>query len=160
MRWFIPLVIPAVLSGCAVFQQTESPVSPGTEAPTTRPEPRPEATATETVEVGAAGQTAEALDTTTAAERAEATAPSGGGSALGQTVASLGDPTEQGFWLKTPLVSSETEGRVEAASGASVNVTLIPIDGPGTAGSRISLAAMRALGLGLTDLPTVSVFKG
>jgi hypothetical protein len=79
---------------------------------------------------------------------------------LGQTVASLGDPGEAGFWLKTPLVTSETAGRVQTASGASVNVKLLPLDGEASAGSQISLSAMRALGIGLTDLATLDVFSG
>jgi hypothetical protein len=82
-----------------------------------------------------------------------------GAAVLGTTIASLGDPTEQGFWLRTPLVSEETQGAVETAGGAVVQVKLIPIDGPASAGSRISLAAMRALDLGLTDLATLTVSK-
>lgn len=112
------------------------------------------------VEVGSIGQTAETLDTTTEAEKAAATAaPAASSSELGTTVASLGDPTQQGFWLRTPLVSAETQGSVETEGGAVVQVTLIPIDGPASAGSRISLAAMRALDLGLTDLATLTVSK-
>jgi hypothetical protein len=74
-------------------------------------------------------------------------------------VASLGDPTQAGLWLRTPLVSVETPGRLEAENGQSLAVTLIPIEGEASSGSRISLAAMRGLGLGLTDLPTISVFR-
>lgn len=151
------------MSGCAVFQKPVAADVDPVADPASRPQQRPEIAPTPVVQetpVGAGGATPEALDTTTAAEKAEATAPSSGGAGLGQTVASLGDPTEAGFWLKTPLVSAETSGRVEAADGTSVNVTLIPIEGPDSAGSRMSLAAMRALGLGLTDLPTVSVFTG
>lgn len=78
---------------------------------------------------------------------------------LGRTVASLGNAAEPGLWLKTPLVSKEQAGRVYyAETNTTVDVTLIPIDGPSTAGSRISLQAMQALGAPLTGLPEVDVF--
>lgn len=103
---------------------------------------------------------AEALDTTTRAERAEAAAPPVGGEALGTTIASLGDPTEAGFWLRTPLVSAPAKGRVELAGGAvAVAVDLIPLAGEGGAGSQISLSALRMLGLSLTDLPELAVYR-
>lgn len=109
-------------------------------------------------------RTAEALDTTTAAERVEAAAAPAepaGERLLGETIASLGDVTRQGFWLETPLVSSPGQGRVLfPGSGKSAQVELIPIDGPATAGSRISLAAMRLIEAPLTDLPTLEVFTG
>ncbi len=107
-------------------------------------------------------RTVEDFDLTTAAEREAAKAPSGGGErSLGSTVASLGDPSSQGFWLETPLVDSETEGRVVyGKTGESANVTLRPIPGEPGAGSRISLAAMRVLGASLTDLPTLEVYAG
>ncbi|WP_299200675.1 hypothetical protein [uncultured Tateyamaria sp.] len=78
---------------------------------------------------------------------------------LGRTVASLGNAAEPGLWLKTPLVSVEQSGRVYyAETNTTVDVTLIPIDGPSTAGSRLSLQAMQALGAPLTGLPEVDVF--
>ena len=106
-----------------------------------------------------AAKTAEALDTTTAAQRAAAAAPTSAPTkALGKTVASLGSPTEPGLWLKTPLVKAEAQGRVtNLANGKSSLVTLIPIDGPATAGSRMSLAALRLIGASLTDLTEVEV---
>ncbi|MDO5605535.1 MAG: hypothetical protein Q4G25_10290 [Paracoccus sp. (in: a-proteobacteria)] len=105
------------------------------------------------------GQSVAALDTTTAAERAAATAPATGGGRLGTTVASLGDATQGGFWLKTPLVNAQGKGRVvNPASGKSANVDLMPLSGGG-AGSQISLAAMQALGLSLIDLPTLEVWR-
>ncbi len=115
---------------------------------------------TEVVEVGAGGANAETLDTTTEAEKAAATnvsAPASG--LLGETVASLGDPTKPGFWLKTPLVSEEREGRIEREGGAVAQVTLLPLDGPDTGGSQISLSAMRALDISLTDLATLKVYS-
>lgn len=105
-----------------------------------------------------AAQTAEALDTTSKAERAAAAAPQAGGAKLGTTIASLGDPTEAGFWLRTPLVKAPAKGRLETRGGASVAVDLIPLEGSPGAGSQISLSAMRMLGLSLTDLPELSVY--
>ncbi|ETX14504.1 hypothetical protein OCH239_02775 [Roseivivax halodurans JCM 10272] len=103
------------------------------------------------------------FDLTTEAERQEAAAPApiGGETSLGTTVASLGDPASQGFWLETPLVDAETEGRVVyPETGESASVTLRPIPGEPGAGSRISLAAMRLIEAPLTDLPTLEVYAG
>ena len=101
------------------------------------------------------GQTAAALDQTTAAEKAAATAaPSGGERSLGTAVVGLGSPAEQGFWLKSSLIAAPAKGRVATATGATVNVDLLP----GTGAALLSLAAFRALGLGLTDLPEVTVY--
>lgn len=76
----------------------------------------------------------------------------------GETTASLGDPTRAGLWLETPIVSSETQGRVRVkTTGREVDVTLIPIPGEVTAGSRLSVEAMRALGVGLADLVELDV---
>lgn len=76
---------------------------------------------------------------------------------LGTTVASLGSLSEPGLWLKTPLVSSAQAGRVRMPGGTSVEVQLLPLEGPETAGSRISIGAMQALGVPLGDLPTLEV---
>ncbi|WP_227284089.1 D-galactarate dehydratase [Boseongicola sp. H5] len=78
----------------------------------------------------------------------------------GETIASLGDPSEPGLWLRTPLVSTERQGRITTESGASVTLRLIPIAGATGAGSRISLEAMRALGVPLTDLVPLTVSLG
>ncbi len=103
----------------------------------------------------AQGQSAAVLDGTTAAEKAAAVAePVTGARSLGKTSVALGSPAEQGFWLKSPLVKAAGKGKVETAGGASVAVDLLP----GTGGSLLSLAAFRALGLSLTDLPEVTVF--
>ena len=122
-------------------------------APATSPSPaaRP---------IPAGARTAEAFDTTTEEERAAATAPAeeeGGEEPLGTTVVSLGDPADPGLWLATPLVSETRPGRV-ALGGQSVRVELRPIEGPSTAGSRISLPALRLLGASLAGLPEVEVF--
>ncbi|PTX56584.1 hypothetical protein C8N43_1244 [Litoreibacter ponti] len=164
----IPLALTLSLAACGgqfpnPFKKPDAPAeaAPDTGAPldaigttdvAATPAPRP-------VEIGSEGQSAASLDTTTAAEKAQATAAPAGAATLGTTVASLGDVTQPGFWLRTPLVDAEVEGTIETEGGAVVAVTLIPLDGPPTAGSQISLSAMRALDLGLTDLPTLTVAR-
>lgn len=126
-----------------------------------RPKPRPDAMPTIAPKPAQTAHTAEQFDTTTSAQRADAVvdSPQTGERLLGSTVGSLGDPTQPGFWLKTPLVTAVTKGRVKyPATGKSVAVDLIPIEGPKTAGSRVSLAALRLLGAPLTGLPTLAVF--
>ena len=125
---------------------------------TVRPQHRKGSTAT-TGDGFVEGRSVADVDRTTSAEKAAAvsTETSASGRELGRTVATLGDVGEQGFWLKTPLVLAETEGRVVwASNGNAVKVTLIPR--PGTGGSQISLAAMRALGVPLTALAELIVF--
>ena len=106
--------------------------------------------------------TAEQFDTTTEAERAAARGGAdGAGARVGRTVATLGNPADPGFWLETPLVTSARPGRVvSVATGASVQVELRPIEGEPGAGSRISLPALRLLGVGLTGLHELDVFAG
>lgn len=101
-------------------------------------------------------KSAEALDQSTAAQKAIATAASalGGDRDLGSVVVALGSPAEQGFWLRSTLVEVSAKGRVVTAAGKSVAVDLQP----GTGGALLSLAAFRALGLGLTDLPELKVY--
>ncbi|WP_050928079.1 hypothetical protein [Aestuariivita boseongensis] len=82
--------------------------------------------------------------------------PVGGGSVLGNTVVSLGDPAIGGMWLKTPLVTSEQPGQVRWR-GTVVALTLQPLDAEVGAGSQISVRAMQALGASLTDLVEVTV---
>ncbi len=122
---------------------TETTLAPATAAPPPPP----------------AARTVEALDTTTPQQRAAAVAPPQAPSKeLGITVVSLGSPTEPGLWLKTPLVKVEAQGRVtNPANGRSSLVTLIPLDGPVTAGSRMSLPALRLIEASLTDLTEVMV---
>ena len=74
----------------------------------------------------------------------------------GSTIASLGSPAEPGLWMKTPLVQAQSMGKV-SYNGKTVELTLIPIEGPATAGSRMSLQAFQALGAPLTELVEVSV---
>ena len=102
----------------------------------------------------------EAFDTTTEAQRIAATTPDEAQEeALGTTVASLGDPADPGLWLETPLAAAVRPGRVALpGTDRSVQVELRPIDGPATAGSRLSLPAIRLLGISLSDLPEVEVY--
>ena len=166
MRYgFLPVVL--LLSACgdsAFFPARVAQPAPDVTADPARPQARPETlTNTAVRRPPVAARTAEEFDTTTAAQRAEAAAAPAPAAerALGTTVASLGDPARPGFWLETPLVDSPAKGRVFfPASGKSAQVDLIPIDGPKTAGSRISLAAMRLIEAPLTDLPTIEVFVG
>ena len=71
-------------------------------------------------------------------------------------MASLGDPAQPGFWMTTPLVTSERPGRLEyPLKGTSVEVTLIPSE---AGSSRVSLAALRLLEAPLADLSELDVF--
>ena len=99
---------------------------------------------------------AEALDKSTAAEKAAAlAAPAAGGEReLGKVVVALGPPAEQGIWLSSALVKEKAKGRIATAAGKSLAVELRP----GTGGALLSLAAFQALGLSLTELPQVTVY--
>ncbi|MER5170392.1 hypothetical protein [Thioclava kandeliae] len=121
-----------------------------------QPGPAPSTGLTKSPIPQGAAQTAQALDTATADERAAAMAQSSGGTKLGTTVASLGDPTQGGFWLKTSLVKAETKGRVVLSNGKSAQVTLMPAP---AGESQLSLSALRMLDVSLTDLPTLTVYS-
>lgn len=162
------LLVPALgLAACTGMQTagTARPDGAGTQATapaaspaevqaaaaiTQAPKPRP-----------AARASAAQLDTTTAEQKAAAAAPAQKAETkLGSTVASLGDPTEPGFWIKTPLVKARSVGRiVNPANGKSAKVDLIPMGGPASAGSQVSLPALQLLGVSLTDLPRLDVFQ-
>lgn len=138
MRWFI--IIPFCLAGCD-------------------PEMKPLGAANVQAEIGDGDGVAESQADTVEDEALVEAATAHG--PLGRTVASLGDAAEPGMWLKTPLVSVRGPGRVSyPATGTSAEVTLIPISGPATAGSRMSLQAMQTLGLSLTDLAEIEVSAG
>ena len=167
-RIILPLFIVAATAGCSTLsdrfgmdasQSEPAAASAPTEAPAEAATAPAAATPPAASPIATAGSSAEALDTTTAAEREAATrAPASIGAALGTTVVSLGSATEPGLWLKTPLVDAEQPGRVtNPATGKSAAVTLIPLEGPATAGSRMSLPALRLIGASLTDLTTVEV---
>ncbi|MBY5932204.1 hypothetical protein KUV51_04265 [Tateyamaria omphalii] len=146
MRWMMLAVCGLALSACDVVPQWAGGTRPA-DAVADDVAPETPDNAVEPVE-GAPEDTA--------ADAPEAEVSIG---TLGRTVASLGNAAEPGLWLKTPLVSVEQPGRVYYdATNTTVDVTLIPIDGPATAGSRLSLAAMQALGAPLTGLPEVDVF--
>lgn len=152
-RFLIPILMLGLGTGCAPL--TEPTAQPDAQAPedAVRPVARPDASS----RPPSGARTADALDTTTTEERQAASARSdSGGRDLGVTVASLGDPARSGFWLETPLVDAPTKGRVEF-EGKSAQVDLVPIDGPKSGGSRISLSAMRLIGAPLTGLPEVRV---
>ncbi|MGH1368798.1 MAG: D-galactarate dehydratase [Maritimibacter sp.] len=105
--------------------------------------------------------TAAEFDTTSKEEKAAALAAPkpAGEKRLGETIATLGDPTDPGFWLETPLVTRVTQGRVEAkTNGKSVSLELRPIPGADGAGSRISLPALKLLEVGLAGLHEMTVF--
>jgi len=142
----------AFLAGCAVFGvETARPPAPPADAQPTVTEvraPPPGAT------------TAEEFDTTSATDRQQALQGAGTtGRRLGVTIASLGDVAEPGIWIKTPLVGQARRGRVvDIATGNAVALDLVPLDAPAGSGSRLSLAAMRLLGTGLTDLPELEVY--
>ena len=149
MKRFIPIAflgLAACAEGPAFLQPAANVTTPETSVVT--PPPPPDA------------RTKDAFDTTTEEERAAAVATPepAGERALGTTVATLGSPTEPGIWMETPLVSAVTQGRVVAENGKSVSLELRPIDGPATAGSRISLPALRLLEVGLAGLHTLTVY--
>ncbi len=93
-------------------------------------------------------------ETETAAAGDPVPVPTSGQTAT--TIAALGDPARPGAWMETPLVTAERAGQVHFGD-KGVNVTLIPAGGPATGGSHLSLEAMQALGLPLTELTEVKV---
>ncbi|WP_223424900.1 hypothetical protein [Tateyamaria pelophila] len=138
MRWL--MIFPFCLTACGLPPAALEPGADGRET-----------IASETGADGTVSATANQGQVATGAVRGP----------LGRTVASLGDAAEPGLWLKTPLVAVEGPGRVTyPATGRNTSVTLIPIDGPATAGSRLSLQAMQALGASLTGLPEIEVSAG
>ena len=149
-------VLAVALSCCALFQKKAE--GPG--SITGPAEPLPATEFAPAVSTGVLGTTravsAEALDKTTAQEKAAAlAAPAAGGEReLGKVVVALGPPAEQGIWLSSALVKAVGQGRIVTAAGKSLGVELRP----GTGGALLSLAAFQALGLNLTDLPEVTVY--
>lgn len=161
LRRSAPLAAICLLAACApgtplgdLFARDRATVrsaTPETPRPTARPVAGPGAGA-------GPARTAEGFDTSTPSERRAAVAPAAGGALLGTTIASLGAPQEQGFWLRTGLTDRERPGRVVLPeTGVSVQVTLRPSGGDPGAGSQLSLAAFRLLGVPLTALPRIEV---
>ena len=84
-----------------------------------------------------AEQTPEALDQSTAAEKAAALAvpQAAGERELGVVVVALGSPVEQGFWIRSSLIATEAKGRVEDVDRHGLNKVdgrLPRVQGPGT----------------------------
>jgi hypothetical protein len=151
-----PLVALA-LSGCAIFQNKDAADRPLPATGEAEASPATEsATVSSTTALGATAVSAEALDTTTAEEKAAALAApaSGGERELGRVVVALGPPAEQGIWLSTALVKEKAQGRIMTAAGKSLTLELRP----GSGGALLSLAAFQALGLSLTELPEVTIY--
>ena len=151
MKHLIVILPVAALAACTEPMMTGAPdpgtVPSGAAITPTAPPPPTNASSVED------------FDTTTEEQRQAAVAApaEAGARELGTTIASLGSPTDPGIWMKTPLVSAVTQGRVEY-NGKSVNVELRPSGGAAGSGSQISLAAMRLLEAPLTGLPEVTVF--
>lgn len=150
MKYVLPFAVLS-LSGCAQlgFDANQTETAPRSPLPQTSSAPPPPA----------AARTVEQFDTTTQAQREAAAAPSTSvGQELGSVVATLGDPSQPGFWVETALVTAPGMGRITLLeTGQSVEVELRPI----TDGSaRVSLAAWRLLEVPLTDLAEIAVFAG
>lgn len=168
-NWIASVTLGIALAGCAqvegLFDRDASgaPTQPATSvSPDAVAEDRSEPTQTPPVPLSAA-RTAEGFDTSTESQRVEAVTAAqttGGAADLGVTIASLGAPTQPGFWLKTPLADRAGKGRVDyPEKGTSVVVDLIPLEASPGAGSQISLAAMRLIEADLTGLPELRVFR-
>jgi len=161
MTRLFPFVLAVAVAGCSNLAQVSEPAPDVAANPDqVRPLARPAGLGRV---VPQEARTVEQFDVTTTEEReAAAAVPAAAAEArLGTTVASLGDPAQAGFWIKTPLVEAQGKGRVVyPGTGKSVQVDLIPIDGAATAGSRLSLAAFRIIEAPLTGLPEVEVFSG
>ena len=160
---YVVLVPFVILAGCDSPSLQDAFQSPATAAnaaevpatvvatldPTPPPPPPPQA------------RTVAQFDTTTAEDRAAATAKPepAGETKLGTTIATLGSPADPGIWLKTPLVKTLVMGRaVYGANGKSVTLELRPSGGADGSGSQISLPAMRLLDAPLTGLLELTVY--
>lgn len=148
------LILPLLaLAACDLPEtQIAAPAAPETTIPamTLPPPPAPPRSA----------RTVDQFDTTSAAERQAATATPVAASTqeLGQTVATLGSPTEPGIWLKTPLVTTTTQGRIRYQD-RTINLELRPSGGAAGSGSQISLAAMRLIEAPLTGIVQLTVLR-
>lgn len=126
------------------------------------PVPRPEQVTVKAPPPPPSARTVEQFDTTSAEDRAEAlkVEEPAGEKLLGTTNVSLGSPADPGIWLKTPLVTALSEGRAEyPANGKTVNIELRPSGGEAGSASQMSLAAMRLLGIPLTALADIKVYR-
>lgn len=127
---------------------------------TLRPQARPGDRAASAAGIGAVGQRPESLEQTSEAERAAALAPPAARTQmLGETLASLGSPSEPGLWLRTGLVTRVTQGRIETQDGSkSLRVELRPSGAVAGAGSQLSLSGFTTMGLPLTQLVALRVY--
>lgn len=146
---FSILILSGAITGCA---QMQTAVAPATSSATVQSTAQPSGRGP----VLGKGASAAAYDRTSQADKEAALAvkASAGERSLGKVAVSLGSPTEQGIWLKSPLVKTATKGRVVTAAGKSAAVDLLP----GNGATQLSLAAYIALGLSLTSLPNVEVY--
>ena len=94
------MIVPAVIAGCAPVAQDVS--TPPPEVSTDSPTPPPPSPSARTVEE---------FDTTSEEDRVAASEPAQGGRLLGSDIASLGNPTDPGFWIESTLVTEPGRGR-------------------------------------------------
>jgi hypothetical protein len=147
----ISLLSLSLVPGCGVMSKLQRPKPAATPEVQIAP---PVATTTLAPVMGQAASPA-ALDQATAEQKQAAVAKTGvPEQKLGTAVVALGNPVDQGFWVKAAVIKTAGKGRVVTANGASVNVDLIPATGAAS----LSFSAFRALGLGLTDLPEVTIY--
>jgi len=150
-RIAITLGLTALLAGCAIGRPEPLALFTPTGEPLVDIEAPPGDPVQDAIAVDGAADTAEGV----AAE--ENANPHGAPDVYGITVATLGDATDPGLWIETPFAQIEMPGRVISESGRIVELTLRPSGGALGSGSRISLEAMQALGLSLTDLAILTV---
>lgn len=148
---FFALICGGVISltGCV-----KPPVPQTDDMPKTQPAPQ-------VIKNTGAPIKAAALDIATDTQRKEATDSVAESDLrlLGTAVATLGNPAETGFWVKTSLVSTQTQGRITfVETGESVNVTLIARDGDGE-GAEVSLSALRTLNAPLAGLIKIEIYS-
>lgn len=148
MTRFVLLTSFALLSACATLapEKVTAPAPKGAES----------AKVVSRQVLGNRGYSAASLDSTSAEEKQAAlAAPKSGGSLLGKSVVALGPPADAGLWVQSPLVKSKGQGRITAPNGKSLTLELRPSSG----GALLSFSAYQALGIGLTELPEVSIFS-
>ena len=145
------LILLVLAAGCDRVQSTSDRLFGGSSD---------KANEAEATEQAAAPEEGEATEAGAEAEVVQAAAIAPGWTGARQTVAGLGDPTVGGRWMETPLVSQERNGRVVVRkTGASANITLIPVPGDPGSGSRLSLDAMRALLAPIDELVELDVYS-
>ncbi|MDC0736975.1 hypothetical protein N6L24_01660 [Cognatishimia sp. SS12] len=134
MKHMILMLSGVALSACAVVQEPAPIVAPAPQVsgPVTEPEAQILA---EAAKVDPGGSTKTGV--------------------LGTTIATL-DAKLPGMMVKTPLVDVTQDGQIQYA-GRTVKVQLIPITGPDTGGTFVSLPAMQAVGAPLAGLPKLTV---